>query len=826
MTQSHLARALALSTALALCLAAAQPAAAAVEAPSFQEVMHDGLAFGELRFSPDGNRLLYAREDRRQRSHGLILQPVEGLYVADLATGARQRIGEGRDAYLEACATWSPDGRGVVLLRRRGGEGILAYQDLASGRTVEFAPPVATFCNSWVGDRLVFTTPGVGAPSGWSNAAALDNLGRRWRAAWETDAPQVTVHSSNPDFPSPTPAGGGIAVGDPRTGAAVMVAQGDFNVVVTPSPDGRRFAAIRQAEPLVGSLDRMTGRRGEAQVYEMTPTGARLVQAAPGFDAGKASLAWSADGRRLLVGGRAPGAAAASLLVLDLEQGSIRSLPAPPRASLVSSDTISSLSLWPLGWVGDRPAVLAETEAVAPPPADQRMDYGKARGRAMHLFAYGPSGAAEDLTAFARQSVDRFAPGPAGDAILVADGVLWSAAPGRAPRRISPAGLEVLGLAEARSSYGGPLVTPIGAGRVAVRAQGADGDRFVVLELAGGREALAQPATGEVAFSPDLRTLAHVDHQGWSSTLQVAGGRTRTVEAVNADWRDRPAGRVERYSYRLGARELNGWIVLPPGYRGGALPAIVWIYGGQVLRATPPEAALPGGGVTALYSGQLWAGEGYAVIYTSTPIGPGADTDIPGALAAAAIAAVDAAAAHGWVDPDRVGIMGQSFGGYSTASVLAARSDRFRAGVAVSGVYDFAAGWGGRMLGQSFVDEDSHPFVVETLGYVEGGQGGLLAPPWAAAEAYRRNSPFYRVADIKSPLLLLQGDLDLGVTSLSLAERFYAALRRTGNKAALVRYWGEDHVQHDPWAVTDEWRRATAWFDLYVRRASGTPPKP
>jgi dipeptidyl aminopeptidase/acylaminoacyl peptidase len=227
--------------------------------------------------------------------------------------------------------------------------------------------------------------------------------------------------------------------------------------------------------------------------------------------------------------------------------------------------------------------------------------------------------------------------------------------------------------------------------------------------------------------------------------------------------------------------------------------------------------------VTPFFSGQLWAAQGYAVIFPSCPIGRGFNSDIPDELSKAAVAAVDAAADRGWVDPARVGIIGQSFGGYSTAAVLSRRSDRFRAGVAVSGTYDEELAWGSRRYADGFVDADNTPFTIETLAYVEKAQVGLGSPPWVDPEAYRRNSPFYQAGAIKSPLLIFHGDLDLGPTSLQQGERFYAALRRTGNAAELVRYWGQGHAQRDPWAVRDEWRRAQAWFGRYVRDATPAP---
>jgi dipeptidyl aminopeptidase/acylaminoacyl peptidase len=252
-----------------------------------------------------------------------------------------------------------------------------------------------------------------------------------------------------------------------------------------------------------------------------------------------------------------------------------------------------------------------------------------------------------------------------------------------------------------------------------------------------------------------------------------------------------------------------------------------------MLGDQPPIEALPGGGPTPVFDGQLWAARGYAVIYPSTPIQPAAQADVPAALADAAVAAVDATVAAGWVDPDRVGLMGHSFGGYSTAAVLARRSDRFRAAIAMSGIYDFAEAWGARAPSDALIETDGRGNLSDTKTFVEDGQIGLAAPPWTNPEAYWRSSPLYNVARITTPLMLTVGDLDLGPTQLQQAERFYAALQRTGNPAVFVRYWGEGHTQVDVGAVRDQWARFTAWFDHYLRdpvrpavtpAASAAPP--
>jgi dipeptidyl aminopeptidase/acylaminoacyl peptidase len=211
----------------------------------------------------------------------------------------------------------------------------------------------------------------------------------------------------------------------------------------------------------------------------------------------------------------------------------------------------------------------------------------------------------------------------------------------------------------------------------------------------------------------------------------------------------------------------------------------------------------------------LLAAQGFAVIYPSTPLGPGADNDLPAILAEQTIAAIDALATRGIVDRDRIGVMGQSFGGFSTAAILSRRSDRFKAGVAMAGAYDWMFAYGMKGVDATLTDDGRSQRVDMEI--IETGQIRLGKPFWKDPQPYIRNSPIFQVERIDAPLLLLQGDLDSSLTSLPDADRMYNALVRAGKKPALVRYWGEGHVAESQSAIRDQWARIKAWFNHYLQ---------
>src|SRR5262249_10957469 len=153
--------------------------------------------------------------------------------------------------------------------------------------------------------------------------------------------------------------------------------------------------------------------------------------------------------------------------------------------------------------------------------------------------------------------------------------------------------------------------------------------------------------------------------EGWTSSFIYDDGKPRELVTINANLKTRAVAPVEKFTYTAAKRPLNGFVLWPPNAKPGQkLPAVVFVYGGNVLGESPPSGPKPADG-PPVFNGQLLAAEGYAVIYPSTPLGAGSDVDQPAQLAEAVVAAIDALAAGGRIDPKRVGVMGQSYGGFS-----------------------------------------------------------------------------------------------------------------------------------------------------------------
>jgi len=252
-------------------------------------------------------------------------------------------------------------------------------------------------------------------------------------------------------------------------------------------------------------------------------------------------------------------------------------------------------------------------------------------------------------------------------------------------------------------------------------------------------------------------------------------------------------------------------LLLPPGARrGDKLPTIVFIYGGSMLS---PAATEFGGGIQAAIPVLLFATRGYAVMLPDVPIGPeGAGRNPVREMTDVLLPQVYRAAELGYTDIQRVALIGQSYGGYGVAAVLS-QTNLFRAGVAISGIYDLP-GLYARMR-----EGDSPDWFA---GLLEAGQGRMGTHPWANLTRYIANSPYYQVDKISTPLLLIHGEHD-GPAPQEEAKKMYNALKRLGKTAQLATYAGEGHVLYE-WSLVnavDASRRIVEFLDRHVGR-SGT----
>jgi dipeptidyl aminopeptidase/acylaminoacyl peptidase len=168
-------------------------------------------------------------------------------------------------------------------------------------------------------------------------------------------------------------------------------------------------------------------------------------------------------------------------------------------------------------------------------------------------------------------------------------------------------------------------------------------------------------------------------------------------------------------------------------------------------------------------------------------------------LVGGAKAAIDAVAALGVADPERVGVGGHSYGAFMTANLLA-HCDLFRAGIARSGAYN-------RSL---------TPFGFQS-------ERRTL---WEARDVYTKLSPFWYADQIDEPILMIHGELDSNPGTFPMqSERLYQALRGHGATARLVLLPSESHGYQARESVLHTLAESFDWFDRYVKNAGPRRPK-
>ena len=157
---------------------------------------------------------------------------------------------------------------------------------------------------------------------------------------------------------------------------------------------------------------------------------------------------------------------------------------------------------------------------------------------------------------------------------------------------------------------------------------------------------------------------------------------------------------------------------------------------------------------------------------------------------------------RGLVDPEKVGVYGQSYGGYAT-NLLITQTDRFAAAANVSGKVNIIS-----FLG------DSPKITTRNYAAAEVGQDRIGATLWEQPHKYVEHSAVMFADRIETPLLMLSGEGDWNVPATNQREMYYA-LRRLGKEVVWVHYTAGGHGAGRASTAADfvdHWRRMFDWF--------------
>ncbi len=244
--------------------------------------------------------------------------------------------------------------------------------------------------------------------------------------------------------------------------------------------------------------------------------------------------------------------------------------------------------------------------------------------------------------------------------------------------------------------------------------------------------------------------------------------------------------------------DIEGLLLLPPDVPAKNLPFILVVHGGPAGRFAWSCSAF-----SRIYPYDDFTARGVAVLLPN-PRGSGGYgeafrkanvRDWGGKDYGDLMAGVDMLIAKGIVDPYRMGVMGWSYGGYMTSTIIT-KTDRFK----------FAS------PGAPVTDLWSFYFTADIPEFIESYFASL---PWQDFEVLKGHSAMWSVASVKTPTLILHGESDARVPT-SQGRELYLALKKRGIPVELVTYPREPHGPQEPKHLKDIRQRLLSWTDRYL----------
>jgi dipeptidyl aminopeptidase/acylaminoacyl peptidase len=243
---------------------------------------------------------------------------------------------------------------------------------------------------------------------------------------------------------------------------------------------------------------------------------------------------------------------------------------------------------------------------------------------------------------------------------------------------------------------------------------------------------------------------------------------------------------------------VEGWIIKPMGLEAGwRYPLILEIHGG-------PHVAY---GYSFMHEFQVLAGLGYAVLFANPQGSQGygqafnaaTHHDWGGADYQDLMAAVDYALNLDYVDCDRLGVTGGSYGGYMTNWIVG-HTRRFKAAVT-----------------QRSTCNRYSMFGTSDIGFMNG-EYEFKGNPWDNADFYLERSPITYVRNIETPLLIIHSEQDYRCP-VEQAEQLFTALKWLGKETMLVRFADENHElsrSGKPRNRVERLEQICTWFKKYM----------
>ncbi|HET7573058.1 MAG TPA: S9 family peptidase [Gaiellaceae bacterium] len=339
-------------------------------------------------------------------------------------------------------------------------------------------------------------------------------------------------------------------------------------------------------------------------------------------------------------------------------------------------------------------------------------------------------------------------------------------------------------------------------GNVHLYSVPADGSAEPTLELGGEQVVgLFDVRDGTVVYAASTHTRP----------MELFAGDGTQLTDVSKGFREgRELVEAERFTaVSKDGTEVDAWLVRPAGFEEGKrYPALLSIHGGPFTQYS-----------TGFFDEfQVYAGGGYAVIFCN-PRGGSGYTEawgraIRGPLGDAGpgwgtvdyedcMAAVDSALERfDFIDPERLGVLGGSYGGYMTSWIVG-HTNRFKAALSERAVNNLVS-----MFGSS-----------DLFWVFEQQFGG---PMWENVQAYLDKSPSSYAQQVETPVLVVHSENDLRC-NIEQGEHLFQLLRLLGKEVEMLRFPAESHELTRGGSPTHRVQRFEAvleWFGRYLSPGS------
>ena len=359
---------------------------------------------------------------------------------------------------------------------------------------------------------------------------------------------------------------------------------------------------------------------------------------------------------------------------------------------------------------------------------------------------------------------------------------------------------------------GGDLVFSVqDHGRTHLYRVAADGSSAPRQEVGGERTVAGfDLRAGRVVFSADEPTqLAEL-----FSCEAAAPAAERRLTAVGDDFAaGRELAAAERFTaVSRDGSEVDAWVMRPAGFEPGRrYPTLLNIHGGPFAQY----------GATFFDEFQVYCGAGYVVLFANPRGSTGSDEAWGRAIRGPGeagpgwgtvdfedcMAVVDEALARfDFVDPERLGVIGGSYGGYMTSWIVA-HTDRFKAAVSERALNNWVSQWGSSDFGWDF-------------------KGYMDAFLYEDVERYLASSPSTYAESIHTPLLILHSEDDLRCP-VEQAEHLFVTLRLLKRPVEMVRFPKESHEltrSGSPVHRVQRFRLVREFFDAHLQGGEAEAP--